>query len=101
MIPKPNKQQMDLKTIRAISLPLPFLLPVPLDFLPKPDEDAFGVGFFVGLDEPPPKPRRKRLRAAVCLAETGEFTGVPHYLCEKTRVYLELIRGELKQADHG
>lgn len=39
--------------------------------------------------------------AAVCLAETGEFTGVPHYLCEKTRVYLELIREELKQADHG
>lgn len=37
--------------------------------------------------------------AAVCLAETGEFTGVPGYLCEKTHAYLELIRRELEQGE--
>lgn len=39
--------------------------------------------------------------AAVCLAETGEFTGVPHYLCEKTYAYLNLIRREMEQGENG
>lgn len=30
--------------------------------------------------------------AAVCHAETGEYTGVPTYMCEITRTYLELGR---------
>ena len=34
--------------------------------------------------------------AALCFAETGSFTGVPAYMCEKTRAYLEAIRKELK-----
>lgn len=33
--------------------------------------------------------------AALCFAETGEFTGVPTYMCEKTRAYLDLARREL------
>lgn len=34
--------------------------------------------------------------AAICQAETGEFTGVPDYLCQRTRAYLEQIRHELE-----
>ncbi len=34
--------------------------------------------------------------AALCWAETGAFTGVPAYMCEKTRAYLELARRELE-----
>lgn len=30
--------------------------------------------------------------AALCFAETGSFTGVPEYMCEKTRAYLALAR---------
>ena len=35
--------------------------------------------------------------AALCFAETGDFTGVPEYMCEKTRAYLELAREALKE----
>lgn len=35
--------------------------------------------------------------AAKCFAETGEYTGVPEYLCEMTRTYLELGRQWLKE----
>lgn len=34
--------------------------------------------------------------AALCYAETGEFTGVPEYMCEKTRAYLDLARRRLE-----
>lgn len=36
--------------------------------------------------------------AALCYAETGSFTGVPTYMCEKTRAYLALARQELEKA---
>ena len=29
--------------------------------------------------------------AALCFAETGSFTGIPTYMCERTRAYLDLI----------
>lgn len=35
--------------------------------------------------------------AALCFAETGDFTGVPEYMCEKTRAYLELAREALEE----
>ena len=34
---------------------------------------------------------------ALCYAETGSFTEVPVYMCEKTRAYLELARKALEQ----
>ena len=34
--------------------------------------------------------------AALCYAETGSFTGVPTYMCEKTKAYLDLARKELE-----
>lgn len=37
--------------------------------------------------------------AAVCFAETGLFTGVPTYMCEKTRAYLDLIRRSTEEID--
>ena len=33
--------------------------------------------------------------AAICYAETGEFTGVPDYMCDRTKAYLAMIRREL------
>lgn len=44
------------------------------------------------------------LCAAMCYAETGSFTGVPAYLCERTRISLELERQWLSEhsaRDHG
>lgn len=35
--------------------------------------------------------------AASCYAETGSFTGVPTYVCEKTRIYLALVRERLEE----
>lgn len=35
--------------------------------------------------------------AAMCYAETGEYTGVPEYLCEMTRTYLDLGRQWLEE----
>lgn len=35
--------------------------------------------------------------AAICFAETGSFTGVPEYLCERTRAYRAGIRKELEK----
>ena len=35
--------------------------------------------------------------AALCQAETGNFTGVPDYLCQRTRAYLEQIKYELER----
>ena len=37
--------------------------------------------------------------AAVCFAETGSFTGVPEYMCEKTRAYLELAKEGLAELE--
>ncbi len=34
---------------------------------------------------------------AMCYAETGSFTKVPHYTCQRTRAYLNLIQSELEQ----
>ena len=34
---------------------------------------------------------------ALCYAETGSFTGVPDYMCEKTKAYLELAEAELNR----
>lgn len=34
--------------------------------------------------------------AALCRAETGSFTGVPEYMCDKTRAYLALVREALE-----
>ena len=36
---------------------------------------------------------------ATCYAETGSFTGVPDYLCEKTRWYLELAKEKLNNEE--
>jgi radical SAM protein with 4Fe4S-binding SPASM domain len=36
--------------------------------------------------------------AALCHAETGSFTGVPEYVCEKTRAYLELAARALEES---
>lgn len=36
--------------------------------------------------------------AALCYAETGSFTGVPTYMCEKTAAYLDLARAQLEGA---
>lgn len=33
--------------------------------------------------------------AALCFAETGQFDGVPDYMCEKTKSYLHLVQKEL------
>lgn len=33
--------------------------------------------------------------AAICHAETGEFTGVPDYMCDRTKAYLAMIQNEL------
>lgn len=35
--------------------------------------------------------------AAMCYAETGSFTDVPTYMCEKTKAYLHLIQNELEE----
>ena len=35
--------------------------------------------------------------SALCYAETGSFTKVPEYVCDKTRAYLELTRKALEQ----
>ena len=37
--------------------------------------------------------------AALCYAETGSFTGVPTYMCEKTKAYLDLAREALKKEE--
>ena len=34
---------------------------------------------------------------ALCYAETGSFTQVPEYMCQRTRAYLDLARAELKR----
>lgn len=33
--------------------------------------------------------------AAICYAETGEFSSVPEYMCERTKAYLKKIQSEL------
>lgn len=37
--------------------------------------------------------------AALCQAESGSFTGVPTYMCEKTRAYLSLARQVISEAN--
>ena len=37
--------------------------------------------------------------AAVCFAETGSFTGVPEYMCEKTCAYLEMAEEGLAELE--
>ena len=37
--------------------------------------------------------------AALCYAETGSFTGVPTYMCEKTKSYLELAKSLLNSME--
>ena len=39
--------------------------------------------------------------AAMCYAETGSFTDVPTYMCEKTKAYLHLIQKELEEHNEG
>ena len=39
--------------------------------------------------------------AAMCYAETGSFTDVPTYMCEKTKAYLRLIQNELEEHNEG
>ena len=39
--------------------------------------------------------------AALCFAETGSFTAVPAYMCEKTRAYLELVREAFSKVEGG
>lgn len=34
---------------------------------------------------------------AICFAETGSFTKSPEYMCEKTRIYLELMKENLQK----
>lgn len=39
--------------------------------------------------------------AALCYAETGSFTEVPTYMCDRTRAYLALIGEELRRESDG